>query len=93
LTIHTWNIIDGPRTVEDPVGGDWDIGWVWKIARGGEKRTIVVYVAGGRLQSAELTEDSDRAILTSGRSAVADVLGEDAPPERLVVTSTGISRQ
>lgn len=88
-----WNIVDGPRTIEDPREGDFDIGWVWTIARDDDRRTVVVSVAGGRLNSAELADEAQRAVATSGRSAVADVLGEETPPEQLVVVSTGISRR
>jgi hypothetical protein len=90
--VQPWNIIDGPRRVDDPREGDYDIGWVWAIARGGERRNVVVYVAGGRLGSNELADESNRAIRTSGRSAVADVLGDEDPPRTLVVTSAGVSR-
>jgi hypothetical protein len=90
--MQPWNIVDGPRVIDDPRDGDFDIGWVWAIARGGERRNIVVYVAGGRLGSSELTDESNSAISTSGRSAVVDVLGDEDPPEQLVVTSNGISR-
>jgi hypothetical protein len=43
-------------------------------------------------QSDEVAEASERAIQTSGKSAVSDVLGEDEPPWRLVITSDGIRR-
>jgi hypothetical protein len=43
-------------------------------------------------QSDEVAEASERAIQTSGKSAVSDVLGEDEPPWRLVLTSDGIRR-
>jgi hypothetical protein len=39
-----------------------------------------------------VAEASERAIQTSGKSAVSDVLGEDEPPWRLVITSDGIRR-
>jgi hypothetical protein len=62
------------------------------IARGDENRHVVVHLCGGRLQSDEVAEASERAIQTSGKSAVSDVLGEDEPPWRLVLTSDGIRR-
>jgi hypothetical protein len=88
-----WSILDGPATIQHPRDGDWDIGWAWLIARDDDRRHVVVYVAGGRLNVEELADESRQAIQTSGRSAVSEVLGEDEPPARLVVTSDGTRRE
>lgn len=88
---EAWRIADGPREyTQTPDGADIDVGWVWGLERGGERRAIRVEVAGGRLGSAHLPDDSQEAIRTQGRSAVEALLREQDPPTRVLVTSSGI---
>lgn len=88
--MQSWQIIDGPAVIQHPSGGDWDIAWAWLIGRENERRHVVVYVAGGHLNSNEPAAESRAAVESLGKSAVADVLGEYDPPARLVVTNEGI---
>ena len=86
-----WRIVGGPRSYSSTHdGADIDIGWAWDIARKGDQRTVRVEVAGGRLDMPELPQESRRAIQTHGQSAVASVLDSPNPPERVLVTSSGI---
>jgi len=86
-----WQVVDGPREyVQTSEGADIDIGWAWDIARAGERRTVRVEVAGGRLGSRDLPEDSQEAIATRGRSAIMPLLAEPEPQTRVLVTSSGI---
>jgi hypothetical protein len=87
-----WRILDGPATMQYPLGEDWELCWVWLTGRGEEKRHVAVYVARGCLGSYELADESKRAMQTRGESAVAAVLDEAEPPTRLVITRYGIGR-
>jgi len=90
LLADAWRIVEGPREYKQTSeGADIDVGWVWEIDRAGERRTIRVEVAGGRLHSAHLPHDSQQAIRTQGRSAVEALLREPDPPTRVLVTSSG----
>jgi len=91
LPTEAWRIAYGPREyTRTPDGADIDVGWVWELERGGERRTIRVEVASGRLGSARLPDDSQEAIRTQGRSAVEALQREQDPPTRVLVTSSGI---
>lgn len=86
-----WHIAAGPREYERGAdGADIDIGWAWDIRRHGEQRTVRVEVAGGRLNSRDLPDDSREAIQTRGRSAIAPLLAESDPATRVLITSSGI---
>jgi len=86
-----WRIVGGPRSYSStPDGADIDIGWAWDIARKEDHRTVRVEVAGGRVDMPSLPEESRQAIQTHGRSAVASLLDSPDPPERVLVTSSGI---
>src|SRR6266516_5046585 len=85
---EAWRIVDGPREyTQTEDGADIDIGWAWRIERGGETRNIRVEVAGGRLSSRELPRDSQEAIATNGQSAITPLLHQAEPPTRVLVTS------
>src|SRR5438874_2384433 len=88
-----WHIDRGPTEFDQLRSFDMDVGWAYYIVRGAEERTVSVIVAGGRLNSEELPEDSREAIRTKGRSAVEAVLSLDEPPRYLAVTSTGIEER
>jgi len=86
-----WRIVAGPRQYHrTPEGSDIDVGWAWDIACDGGRRTIRVEVAGGRLNMPGMPDDSRQAIATKGQSAIAPLLGDPDPPDRLLVTSDGI---
>jgi hypothetical protein len=86
-----WQIAAGPRAYEKGAdGADIDIGWAWDIESQGEKRSVRVEVAGGRLNAHDLPDDSKEAILTQGRSAIAPLLAEPDPPTQVLITSSGI---
>jgi fido (protein-threonine AMPylation protein) len=86
-----WQVVGGPREyTQIPEGADIDIGWAWDIERKGERRAVRVEVAGGRLGSRDLPTESQEAIATRGRSAIAPLLVQPEPPTRVLVTSSGI---
>ena len=86
-----WEITAGPREyLQAPEGDDIDVGWSWDIERPGERRTVRVEVAGGRLNARDLPDDSQEAIQTRGHSAIVPLLGEPDPPTRVIITSSGI---
>lgn len=88
---EAWRIAAGPREyTQTPEGADIDVGWAWDIEREGERRTIRVEVAGGRLGMGDLPDESQDAIRTRGESAVRLFLDESDPPARALVTSSGI---
>lgn len=88
---EAWRIIEGPREYSQTAeAADIDVGWSWQIEREGERRTIRVEVAGGRLDMADLPRESQEAIRTQGKSAIMPLLKESDPPTRLLVTSSGI---
>jgi hypothetical protein len=75
-------------------GADIDIGWSWRISRvGAGDRHVRVEVAGGRLLTTDLSDESRRAIRSKGASAVDAVLDEELPPGRLIVASLGVRVQ
>jgi hypothetical protein len=78
------------RTSQTEEGADIDLGWAWEVERAGERRTIRVEVAGGRLGSGDLPRESQDAIATQGRSAIMPLLTQPEPPTRVLVTSSGI---
>jgi hypothetical protein len=91
LRVEAWRVAGGPREyTQTSDGADIDVGWAWELERGGDRRTIRVEVAGGRLGSAHLPDESQEAIRTQGRSALEELLGEPDPPTRVLVTSSGI---
>jgi hypothetical protein len=88
---EAWRIVEGPREYSQTAeGADIDVGWAWQIERAGERRTIRVEVAGGRLGSSHLPDESQEAVRTSGRSAITPLLTDLDPPARVLVTSSGI---
>jgi hypothetical protein len=90
--VAKWHRVGGAEEFgTTPDGSDIDIGWSWRVEReGAGHRYIWVEVAGGRLNSAELPDESCEAIRTRGASAVDAVLDEDEPPPRLLVSSFGV---
>lgn len=88
---EAWRIVEGPREYSTTAeAADIDIGWGWQIERAGERRTVRVEVAGGRLGSSHLPEESQDAIRTRGESAITPFLIDPDPPARVLVTSGGI---
>jgi fido (protein-threonine AMPylation protein) len=88
---EAWEVVGGPRKYDHtPEGADIDVGWAWDVRRTGETRSVRVEVAGGRLDSLHLPDESRRAIATEGRSALEPYLRTGEPPSRILVTSTGI---
>ena len=86
-----WRIAAGPREYEKGADeADIDIGWAWEIERQGESRTVRVEVAGGRLTSRDLPDDSKLAIRTHGRSAIVALLADPDPATRVLITTSGI---
>ena len=91
LEVEAWRVAGGPREyTQTSDGADIDVGWVWELERGGDRRSIRVEVAGGRFGSAHLPDESQEAIRTQGRSALEELLVEPDPPTRVLVTSSGI---
>jgi hypothetical protein len=75
----------------NPDGVDIDLGWAWRVERAGfDRRYVRVEVAPGGLRAPDLPSESQNAIRTRGASAVDTFLDYDEPPERLVVSTTGI---
>ena len=91
VEVEAWRVASGPREyTQTSEGADIDVGWVWELERGGDRRSIRVEVAGGRFGSAHLPDESQEAIRTQGRSALEELLVEPDPPTRVLVTSSGI---
>lgn len=91
ISTEAWEVVGGPREYDrTSEGADIDVGWAWDVRRAGETRTVRVEVAGGRLDSLHLPDESHRAIATKGRSALESYLRAEEPPSRILVTSSGI---
>jgi hypothetical protein len=89
--VTPWKITGRPRRYSRARdGADIDIGWGWTLERAGDERTIRVEVAGGRLTSNALPDESLAAICTLGSSAITPHLDEATPPSRVKVTSAGL---
>ena len=90
-TTAAWRLVGGPREYsEAPEGADIDVGWMFDIEREGERRTVRVEVAGGRLGMPDLPRESKDAIQSQGRSAISPLLTQSDPPTRVLVTSGGL---
>lgn len=88
--MHPWAIVGTSRKHDEHDGADTDVGWVWDLARGTERRTVRVEVAAGLLERTDLLNECKRTIRDKGRSEVSFYLGEDQPPTRIVVTASGL---
>jgi hypothetical protein len=90
----SWTVVSGPREFRSTSQGhDMDIGWRYDLHKDGNGRSISVIVAGGRLGLPSLPSECVRAIETKGRSAIAEVLEREHPPEIILVTSVGLYEQ
>lgn len=79
-----WKIVSGPREYETTdTPADVAFGWTWEIERQGVRRLINADISG---------DAEDRYAYEDAEEAVRDVLGEDQPPVRLMLTSTGVHR-
>lgn len=67
--------------------------YAWRIQRGSDERSIVVFISRTAMASANahLPEDVASAKETLGRTAIASVLGLDDPPREISVTTAGVS--
>jgi len=84
-----WRIVAGPREYTTGLDGeDILVGWAWDIepVDGGDRRVVRVEVAGGAPPPTELFP----ALRAKGKPMVADSLADEAPPKRIVVSSSGI---
>jgi hypothetical protein len=89
-----WQIAAGPREYTGTPGGvDIDIGWAWDIERDGQRRTVRVEVAGGRLTAQDLSREARDTITTKGESAIRPLLLHAEPAARVLVTSDGLFTQ
>jgi hypothetical protein len=87
--VYPWAIVGNSRKYERE-GADIDVGWVWELARGAERRTLRVEVAAGLLVRTDLPSECRRTIRDRGRSESSMYLSEDAPPTRIFVTTSGL---
>lgn len=85
-----WRKVSGPRQYSDRSGRDIDVGWAWTLERDGREATVSVDVAGGRLTSNELPEESRRAIQSRGWSAIVPYLDDDELPAEIMVSTGGV---
>lgn len=89
-----WRTVGGPREyTQTPDGADIDVGWAWDIQREDQRRVVRIEVAGGRLNSVDLSHESQEAIRTNGRTALQPLLDRIEPPSRVLITSGGIFTQ
>jgi hypothetical protein len=88
--VEPWAIVGRARKYDNREGADIDIGWAWDLARSTERRVVHVEVAAGLLERTDLPDACRRAIRDRGRSEVAWYMGEDEPPTRILVASTGL---
>jgi hypothetical protein len=89
-----WKVGRGPvEFTSTPQGHDMDVGWRYDLERDGEHHALRVIVAGGRMHSPSLPEECKLTIRTKGKSAVADVLDRDRPPDIILVTTAGLREQ
>ena len=77
-----WRFVGGPHEFEGTeAGGDIAVGWSWDLERDGVRRTIEAEISDSDRQGRFGFQDAEQAVI--------DVLEEDDPPQRLVVTDTG----
>lgn len=88
--MSTWRIVGGPRAYE-PSGARSERGWAYDVEGERGRRTVKVEVVGIlEAGGGRLPDEVELAFSTEGRSAVHAVLGDDDPPERLIVTPAGV---
>lgn len=88
--MSTWRIVSGPRLDDGPRPHSERV-WLYDIEGERGRRTVRVEVTGILAAGGgRLLDDVELAFSTQGRSAVSAVLGDDDPPERLIVTPAGI---
>ena len=89
-----WRILDGPHLQQSTMAVD---GAVWaatieNVNDPAQRRHVQVVIAGTILDSDPdtLLDDIRQAVASNGKSAIERFLDEQHPPDRIVVSSTGI---
>jgi hypothetical protein len=89
-----WRILDGPHQVENTLGVD---GAVWdaiieNVNDPAQRRHIRAVISGTALDTDpdRLITDIRAAIESNGKTAIERFLDEQVPPDRIIVSSTGI---
>jgi hypothetical protein len=88
---ESWEMKDGPRSYSEGLSGD-DIaaGWTYTLVRGDEQRDVHVELTNTAALAAHLLEECRRAMRSEGWTAVIPHLGDDDPPERIVISRAGV---
>jgi hypothetical protein len=86
-----WTLQPSSGPFPAPWEGRDAIGWVWEVYSGDESRRVLVEVSGTAMSIADeyLPPETRLARATSGRSEVEKVLGQDEPPRRVSLGTTG----
>lgn len=87
-----WEKKSGPRPYSEGSNGeDIAAGWVYTLARGTAQREIHVELTNTAALTAHLPEECQQAIQSDGWTAIIPHLGDDEPPARIVISTTGVS--
>jgi hypothetical protein len=87
---RAWSV-GGGATLVSPQGRD-ATGYAWRLLRGDETHSIVVWISGDVMASSNsaLAPDVAKAKRSKGRSVVEGVLNQERLPAEILVTSDGI---
>jgi hypothetical protein len=90
--VARWRIISGARPFYTFPGRSVGIGWARDLQRGDTQVTVNVCVLKDAYEADDLPPESRDAIKSHGRSVINSLLGEDALPTIVEVTTTGLQR-
>lgn len=87
---QVWSI-EGPAAEVPPQGRD-ATGFAWKLRRGDETRSIVVWISDSAMASADsaLPPEVAQAKRTKGRSVLEALLSQESPPTEALVSTYGV---
>jgi hypothetical protein len=90
LGARAWSVVGG-ATLVSPQGRD-ATGYAWRLRRGDETPSLVVWISGDVMASSNsaLAPDVAKARRSKGRSVVERVLGQERLPAEILVTSDGV---
>jgi hypothetical protein len=89
--IPRWLVVGGEGEVS--AGNRDAVAYLWTLQRGQDRQRITVYISGTAMASGDngLPDEVVAAKNTRGRSVLASLVGLDAPPREVMVTTAGLS--
>lgn len=90
--VARWEIIDGPNKANAPVDGDLWFCTIGNVNDPAQRKIIEAVISRTVLSSdrAGLMDEIREAVDSSARTAIERFLDDPVPPDRIIVSSTGI---